>query len=297
MKKTKLTAFLTSLTILGSLTLNTSGWTATAEMVTPVGLAITSPKTVFSTESVAEGNAKATIYVDVTTEFDESAMVTSVEFHLRSSAWGMFDPVNPAICDPNVVGTNNGNSTENLNCFSSVAGVWTTDDIPDVPYMTYNYSNSEMFEGYCDSAAPSVIIMTDSTLGKLRTGGEGAGSHLAQFEIMLPQDLPEGEYSIDFLDAKSIIGDTTVSNGAENVEITNLQGITFTVTSDYVEPEYLLGDANCDGIVNVRDCALIASKLSVNLVSELPAHSDYTQDGEINVRDAAAIARLLAEKK
>ncbi len=316
MKKTKLTAFLTALTVVVSFTLNTSSW-ATAdeadEMVSPVGLAITSPKTIFSTESVAEGNAKATVYVDVTTEFDETTMVTSIDFHLKSSAWGMFDPVNLTICDPNIIGTGDGNAPENFNYITSIGGLWTTDDFNNVPYMTFDYSESEFFKGYCDDAAPAVVIMSDSTIGKLRTGGENAGKHLVEFEIMLPADLPEGEYSIDFLDAHSLIGDVVNSfDEVKNLEITDLQGITFTVTSDYVEPEptepeptepeptepeYLLGDANCDGIVNVRDCALIAAKLSKNLASELPAHSDYTQDGEINVRDAAAIARLLAVKK
>ena len=334
MKKTKLTAFLTAMTVLGSLTMNTSGWSATAETVTPVGLALSSPKTIFSTESVAQGNAKATVYVDVTTEFDETEMVTCINFHLKSSAWGMFDPVNLTICNPNVIGTDNGNTTEDLNFATAVGGLWTTEDYNDVPYMVFDYAASKNFEGYSDSVAPSVIIMSDTIVGKLRTGGEGAGKHLAEFEIMLPEDLPEGEYSIDFLDAYSVIGDVIIGN-AKNIDITDLQGITFTVTSDYVEPEtteppttepitttvttttttkktttvtttttpqitepeYPRGDANCDRVVSVRDCALIAAKLSKNLVSELPAHSDYNNDTEISVRDAAAIARSLAEKK
>ncbi|MBE6844843.1 MAG: hypothetical protein E7508_03890 [Ruminococcus sp.] len=66
---------------------------------------------------------------------------------------------------------------------------------------------------------------------------------------------------------------------------------TITVT---VKDGVLLGDANLDGVVNVRDCALIAMMLANNKVAELPVNADYNEDGLINVRDAAAIANLLA---
>ena len=61
----------------------------------------------------------------------------------------------------------------------------------------------------------------------------------------------------------------------------------------------LLGDANLDGEVSVRDCATIAKALAKGAedVAKLPACSDYNQDGEITVRDAAALARELAKKK
>lgn len=54
------------------------------------------------------------------------------------------------------------------------------------------------------------------------------------------------------------------------------------------------GDANSDGIVNVRDCAFIASKLACSKADEIPQNADYNNDGQINVRDAAAIAKYLA---
>lgn len=54
------------------------------------------------------------------------------------------------------------------------------------------------------------------------------------------------------------------------------------------------GDANNDGKLNVRDCAFIASKLSIGKTNELLKQSDYNVDGKINVRDAAAIAKKLS---
>ncbi len=58
---------------------------------------------------------------------------------------------------------------------------------------------------------------------------------------------------------------------------------------------FLNGDANSDGKLNVRDCAFIASKLSLGKVDNLPEHTDFNMDHKINVRDAAAIAKNLSE--
>ena len=57
----------------------------------------------------------------------------------------------------------------------------------------------------------------------------------------------------------------------------------------------LLGDANLDGKVNVRDAAFIASKLAKAEGDDLTAEADFNEDGKLNVRDAAAIATALAK--
>ncbi len=59
--------------------------------------------------------------------------------------------------------------------------------------------------------------------------------------------------------------------------------------------DILYGDANEDDIVNVRDCAFIASALAKGNSDSLPQSADYNTDGKINVRDAAAIAAALAK--
>jgi len=84
---------------------------------------------------------------------------------------------------------------------------------------------------------------------------------------------------------------TTIS---ENITTT----VTTTVNnnSSDVEVVVLLGDANLDGNLNVRDCAAIAGMLSKGSVDSLSANADFNEDGKINVRDAAAIAKCLAEK-
>ncbi len=60
--------------------------------------------------------------------------------------------------------------------------------------------------------------------------------------------------------------------------------------------EKLKGDANYDGILNVRDAACIAQKLAQHRESDLPDWSDYNDDGIINVRDSAAIAAYLVKQ-
>lgn len=60
--------------------------------------------------------------------------------------------------------------------------------------------------------------------------------------------------------------------------------------------EKLKGDANYDGLLNVRDAACIAQKLAQHRESDLPDWSDYNEDGTINVRDAAAIAVYLVKQ-
>ncbi|MGN0612295.1 MAG: dockerin type I domain-containing protein [Porcipelethomonas sp.] len=59
----------------------------------------------------------------------------------------------------------------------------------------------------------------------------------------------------------------------------------------------IFGDANEDGIFNVRDAAFIAEKLAKGDSESLPEISDYNDDGAVNIRDGASIARYLAMKK
>ena len=59
----------------------------------------------------------------------------------------------------------------------------------------------------------------------------------------------------------------------------------------------LLGDANGDGTLNIRDCAEIAKFAAQGKNDNLPDTADYNQDGKKNVRDGAAIAKELAKVK
>jgi len=74
--------------------------------------------------------------------------------------------------------------------------------------------------------------------------------------------------------------------------------LTCTVTvSGGIATDFLLGDANLDGKVNVRDCAFIAQALANGKGDELPVNADFNEDEKKNVRDAAALASYLSKKQ
>ena len=85
-----------------------------------------------------------------------------------------------------------------------------------------------------------------------------------------------------------------VSDAAEDAKAKEILGIKFEEIRTH-----LLGDANQDGIVNVRDCAKIANAVAFKTVDQLPCFecADYNEDGTVNVRDAAQLANAIATGK
>ena len=59
----------------------------------------------------------------------------------------------------------------------------------------------------------------------------------------------------------------------------------------------VLGDANGDGTLNIRDCAMISRSLINGTADDLPDTADYNKDGIKNIRDGAAIAKVIAQNK
>lgn len=59
---------------------------------------------------------------------------------------------------------------------------------------------------------------------------------------------------------------------------------------------YIIGDANSDYCVDVRDCSYIVRMLASNRKGMLKDVCDYNKDGVINVRDASAIAAFLKNR-
>lgn len=89
-----------------------------------------------------------------------------------------------------------------------------------------------------------------------------------------------------------------VEKGGEtlvNILTVNYYGSLMTYLND-IPQLIVIGDANGDNELNVRDCAFIASLLSQGKETEISDIADFNEDGMINVRDAAAIAGSLAAK-
>lgn len=66
---------------------------------------------------------------------------------------------------------------------------------------------------------------------------------------------------------------------------------------DITVNEKVLGDANSDGKLSIRDAAYIAIMLAKKMGSDLPEYADFNKDNEVNIRDAAAIAIYHAKIK
>ncbi len=61
------------------------------------------------------------------------------------------------------------------------------------------------------------------------------------------------------------------------------------------KPEKIIGDANDDGKLNIRDAAFIAILCAKGQYDDIPEWADYNGDGKRNIRDAAAIAIYCAK--
>jgi len=89
----------------------------------------------------------------------------------------------------------------------------------------------------------------------------------------------------------------TTSTSA-TVQTTVTTTVPVTTTTKTSEPLIVIpiprGDANLDGVLDVRDAALIARRLARGEGTLLPDIADYNLDGKKNVSDAAAIARFLS---
>lgn len=122
-----------------------------------------------------------------------------------------------------------------------------------------------------------------------------ADGNIAAIQFTVPKNAEPGTvYDINF----SEINTFAVWDGPNIADsISSTAGTITVLEGDPDVKTGLLGDANGDGTVNVRDCAFIASKIAKGKTSELPVNADYNSDGNVNVRDAAALARDIAQGK
>lgn len=93
---------------------------------------------------------------------------------------------------------------------------------------------------------------------------------------------------------------TTEIQTTEPIETTVVEETTITSIAETTTTEttttYIVGDADENGKLNVRDAAFIAKALARKEADTLPESADFNIDDKIDVRDAAAIARHLASR-
>lgn len=102
--------------------------------------------------------------------------------------------------------------------------------------------------------------------------------------------------ALDDLEVTTSVTTSTSTTTGTTVSTTVTTPIETTVSTTTSEPIKILGDANGDGKLNVRDCAYIARMFANGKGGKLPQTADFNGDGIVNVRDASAIARYLALK-
>lgn len=143
----------------------------------------------------------------------------------------------------------------------------------------------------CD--APLTVSELYNAVSATGTSTAGGITGIYENENGIPVDFETLEVTIK---KSAEPGKYPVNIVIEDIKGANSKKVTVFSGSVTIKDEPAVkGDANEDGRLTVRDCALIANKLSKGKVSELPSHTDFNSDGKINVRDAAAIAKSLAK--
>ncbi len=160
-------------------------------------------------------------------------------------------------------------------------------DAEEADYLEYiakTISYAGKTEGWTEEELAEVKTKLEA---KAKLAGVPEGAEVEDAVAIMLQNKAAMNLTANTTD-KVAIWEATVTYDEVTVEIPEGSGI-----ADLVLPKR--GDANADGVVNVRDAAAIAAALAKNDISTIAFTSDYNADGVINVRDAAAIASALAK--
>jgi len=283
------TAMVVSLCCVHMITENSNS-TVNADEVCSVGLEMTADKTWFSLDEVRAGTASAKLYVDVTTEFDTTAEVLAVGFGLKPNVWGVIDPINILISDPNKIVTKKGNGPSS-GAYNPVAtqtnSIWNK-EVPEKPrYTICNLADS--ISEYADENIPSALISTDSTKGNLYTDSANGSNHIVECDIIIPADAKPGKYTIDFADAHIVAGQTADCNN-KKVSVTDTKPISITIGELNIENSAC--DVNNDSYVDVADIVSLQEFL-LGISDNSVKNADVNNDTVVNVLDMILIKRAV----
>ena len=143
------------------------------------------------------------------------------------------------------------------------------------------------------TVSTSVSITTDSVSSGTETTPDVTGT-TTDSTTVISTDVTTTKAST----ADTTAGSTSVSTTSTSTSVSATSAPITTTVPPTTTPQVtgILGDANSDGKLDVRDAAYIARMLAQRDTEKLPKNADFNEDGQINVRDAAAIARFLAKK-
>lgn len=90
--------------------------------------------------------------------------------------------------------------------------------------------------------------------------------------------------------------DNVIIDMDTNIEPTKTlpNATTTTKTTETTQPELLLGDANDDGVLDMKDVLFIRKKMAHMTVTINEKNADYNGDGNLDMKDVLSIRRFLA---
>ncbi len=159
----------------------------------------------------------------------------------------------------------------------------------------------------CDALNTAVL---SSNLTAIRSNAFAYCDSLT--EINIPESVIEiGEYAFYYCDVLERIvinnpeceiydGYETISNWNNGTIYGYINSTAYTYAKAYewnfewLDENIVYGDANLDGVLNIRDSAYLAKSIAEGTISEYDLYADYNGDESVTIRDAAAVANNVA---
>lgn len=170
------------------------------------------------------------------------------------------------------------NTTELDNCFSG--GFLFDYDEEIFEYV----SGSALVTGYSMSGISTVNNNVAGYFMNIDSGATVKGG-IFQITLKVKDTVADGSYTI------SGIPSLTILNGTAKEEVTcTAEAVTITV--DSTVSNILLGDANGDGKVNLKDAILVLKGINGGAAVD-PTASDVNKDGKVNLKDAILVLKFV----
>ncbi len=167
----------------------------------------------------------------------------------------------------------------------------------DIPVMLLGGLEAKELKLIVQCDAPlSVETLNNAIIKSSLSDGSITGIYSSQnplnvdFEtlnVSIAADAKPGKYPIN-------ISVEDVENATNETIPLSVYSGSITIKEKY-QPK-VIGDANDDGKLNIRDAAFIAIMCASGTRDKIPSWADFNGDGQLNIRDAAAIAIAMARR-
>ena len=268
--------------------------TTTAEPAISLTTKYTQPTTT-SAKPISKQTTNSSVTTQTTTVTNVSSVSTDISETQKTTAISSTTTATPPITSSSTLTTLKNTTSTTVNTTLTTSSTSVTRSL--------NTTTSLVTTTFVSSSSTMISSITQSTTVPITTSTVTTSSSSTITQTMpYTTTINSSSTSATTKATTSTSAVTTINTSESTTTITTITPVsTVTTVSTNDDPEetkiVLLGDANDDGKVNVRDAAYIAKILSIGQDYILPFYSDFNQDEKINVRDAAAIARVLATNK